>query len=646
MIKHYLLGAALFMSLSLPAQTFHRCSSMEVKEAQEKADPSIKIQREHIEQEVNRFIQNGNKTAAVITIPVVVHVVFNNTTQNISDAKVQAQIAQLNLDFARLNTDASNTPSAFSTLAANTQIQFCLAQRDPNGNPTSGIIHKQTSITSFSSNDAVKKSAQGGSDAWPAGSYLNIWSCNLGGGLLGYAQFPGGTAATDGVVLLYSSIGSMLSPGTATPYNLGRTATHEVGHWLGLYHIWGDDGTACTGTDQVTDTPNQAGENYGCPAFPKVSCSNGPNGDMFMNYMDYTDDACMNMFSTGQATRMTSILNTTRISLQSSTGCTPSTVTCGTPTGLASSALTTTGATISWTAVSGATSYNVQYKTTAASTWTTTTATTTSKAITGLTAGTSYNYQIQAVCTGGSSSYSTAGIFTTASATCNDTYEPNNSTGQSKVIALNTYINAKINNSADKDFFKITTLSSAPNLRVTLDQLPLNYNLTLYNQIGTILATSSNTGTTADVIIRNATNAATYYIRIVGQGGVSSNTACYRLIANTSSTTFRLTDPDLPEFDPTARVTIVDDVQGMDGFTLFPNPASEKISLSFTSDESGSMQIEVIDMIGKIISTKEIITEEGINNTEISLENIRNGIYFLRMQDNGNTVVRKFIVKK
>ena len=133
---------------------------------------------------------------------------------------------------------------------------------------------------------------------WDATKYLNLWACSLSGGVLGYAQFPGGSTATDGVVILNSAFGN-----TATgPYNKGRTATHEVGHWLNLRHIWGDDGGACTGSDLVSDTPNQGAENYGCPLATKASCSNG--GDMFMNYMDYTDDACMFMFSAGQKARM------------------------------------------------------------------------------------------------------------------------------------------------------------------------------------------------------------------------------------------------------------------------------------------------------------------------------------------------------
>ena len=159
-----------------------------------------------------------------------------------------------------------------------------------------------------------------GSNAWPRDSYMNFWSCNLGGGLLGYAQFPGGPAATDGVVMLYSTVGSISSPGTASPYNLGRTATHEVGHWLNLRHIWGD---ANCGNDLVADTPTQQTDNGGCPSFPHVTCSNGPNGDMFMNYMDYVNDAAMFMFTRDQATRMNAALSVSRPGILASDGLVP-----------------------------------------------------------------------------------------------------------------------------------------------------------------------------------------------------------------------------------------------------------------------------------------------------------------------------------
>ncbi|MCB0535749.1 MAG: zinc metalloprotease, partial [Saprospiraceae bacterium] len=205
---------------------------------------------------------------------------------------------------------------------------------------TNGIVRKSTTVNGFSTNDNVKFNSSGGSNIWDRNKYLNIWVCNLSGGLLGYAQFPGGPASTDGVVCDYAYFGTINS---TPPFHLGRTATHEVGHWLNCYHIWGDDGSSCSGSDLVSDTPNQADENYGCPSFPTISCSNGPNGDMFMNYMDYTDDACMNVFTTGQKSRMQSLFSPggARNALLSSPGCEPGGGGgCDTPGGLSASSIT------------------------------------------------------------------------------------------------------------------------------------------------------------------------------------------------------------------------------------------------------------------------------------------------------------------
>ncbi|WP_078062914.1 GEVED domain-containing protein [Solirubrum puertoriconensis] len=302
-----------------------QCATMENLAAQIAADPTLAQRRAAIEAQTESFTARPQTTAqrgtaVTVTIPVVVHVLYNTTAQNISDAQIQSQIAVLNEDFRKLNADVSKVPAAFAGLAADAGIQFTLAKQDPNGNPTTGIQRKQTTKTSWGTDDQMKRSTYGGLDAWPAGKYLNLWVCNLSGGVLGYAQFPGGPAATDGVVILTTAFGK---GGSATaPFNLGRTGTHEVGHWLNLNHIWGDDNGACTGTDNVSDTPNQGAQNYGCPSFPKASCSNGPNGDMFMNYMDYTDDACMYMFSTGQSARMNALFASggARASLLTSTG--------------------------------------------------------------------------------------------------------------------------------------------------------------------------------------------------------------------------------------------------------------------------------------------------------------------------------------
>ena len=291
------------------------CATMDVHRRLLSQIPSYARARDEIENLALRYSLQPRaiQRPGITRIPVVVHVVWNTPQQNISDAQINSQIEVLNRDFRRVNPDVNNTPAPFLPLAADARIEFFLANVDPNGAPTTGINRRQTAVTSFGGDDGVKSQATGGADAWPADRYLNIWVCQLGGGLLGYAQFPGGPAATDGVVILHSAFGTI---GTAAPpFHLGRTSTHEIGHWLNLNHIWGDDGTGCSGTDNVADTPNQAGANTGTPTFPHVSCNNGPDGDMFMNYMDYVDDPAMFMFSAGQITRMQACLDGPRSSI-------------------------------------------------------------------------------------------------------------------------------------------------------------------------------------------------------------------------------------------------------------------------------------------------------------------------------------------
>lgn len=266
------------------------------------------------------LIQNKNNLRTqgnTIVIPVVVHVVYNTAAQNISDELIKSQIDVFNEDFGGYNSDIIKTPPFFrGRLANDTGIRFELAKRDPSGLATNGVVRVSTTVSSFSQNNAVKYTAQGGSNAWNSTQYLNMWVCNLSG-LLGYAQFPGGTAATDGVVILYSAFGRVSA---AAPYNYGRTVAHEVGHWLNLRHIWGD---ASCGSDLVADTPTHSTSNVGCPSCHAFTCSNQPVGDMYMNYMDYTDDKCMYMFTQGQADRMWATLNSTRASLSTSPGLNP-----------------------------------------------------------------------------------------------------------------------------------------------------------------------------------------------------------------------------------------------------------------------------------------------------------------------------------
>lgn len=326
MIKKLLI-LLLAVSASMYAQTGQRptCSTMEHLASMKQENPNLEAEMRSYNEGLQQWIaaneSNLQKNREVITIPVVFHVVYRTAAENISDAEVQSQLEAMNADFMGTNADAAtNIPAAFKGVAGNPQIQFCLAQRTPTGQATNGIIHKQTTKTSFSdTGDPVKFSSKGGDDAWDTKRYFNFWICNLGSSLIGYAEFPKGTTTnTFGVVSNYKYTGTI---GAAKPFDKGRIGAHEGGHCFNLYHIWGD---ANCGNDNVSDTPTQKAATSGCPTFPRVTCSNSPNGDMFMNFMDYTDDVCLAMFSKGQVVRMLAVINNAPYNaLKTSDGCKP-----------------------------------------------------------------------------------------------------------------------------------------------------------------------------------------------------------------------------------------------------------------------------------------------------------------------------------
>ncbi|MNQ47173.1 Pregnancy-associated plasma protein-A [compost metagenome] len=274
------------------AATERRCASQEVLEAQLKADPMLAIKMNEIEAFTTNRILTNRLVNGKIEIPVVVNVLYKTTAQNISNAQIQSQIDVLNKDFNALNSDYNSVPALFAGVKANVGITFVLDQ----------VIRKSTTKTSWGTNDAMKKTAQGGIAPTSPTTKLNLWSCAIGGGILGYAQFPGGASATDGVVIDSRYFG--LSGAANAPFNLGRTGTHEVGHWMNLRHIWGD---ATCGSDLVSDTPTHNTANYGVPTYPHYSTCSGTPVEMTMNYMDYTDDNGMYMFSLGQKSRMAAI---------------------------------------------------------------------------------------------------------------------------------------------------------------------------------------------------------------------------------------------------------------------------------------------------------------------------------------------------
>ena len=310
-------------SISVMASAQERCGTEAHTKNLMNNNADYTIARDKVNAQTEKWIENhpNHSEKTIITIPVVVHVVWETNTQNISDAQILSQIDVLNEDFRRTNVDQINTPNVWTSIATDSEIEFCLATTDPNGNTTSGIERTQTTHGEFGMDSDIHTASAGGADDWPNDDYLNIWVCNIQSGLLGYASPPSNWVGDgDGIVIGYKYFGRT---GTLqSPYNKGRTVTHEVGHWLNLDHVWGAWGSC--GNDQVADTPKQETENYSCPAFPlnPNACSTtNANGDMFMNYMDYTNDACMNLFTNGQKDRMLAAINQYRSNLLSHNLC-------------------------------------------------------------------------------------------------------------------------------------------------------------------------------------------------------------------------------------------------------------------------------------------------------------------------------------
>lgn len=271
----------------------HRgCASHTVLQEQLRSNPNLAANMQAIEKATSQAIAEGRIVNGRIQIPVVFNVLYRTSSENISLAQLQSQIDVLNRDFSATNSDINTANNPYSSVRANVGISFVLDQ----------VVRKATTRTSWGTNDAMKRTSSGGLSPISPTTKLNFWVCTIGGGILGYAQFPGGASSTDGVVCDSKYTGST---GTATfPFNLGRTATHEVGHWMNLRHIWGD---ATCGSDFVSDTPTHDGPNGGVPAVGTRSTCSGAPLEMYMNYMDYTDDRGMYMFSLAQSSRMNAI---------------------------------------------------------------------------------------------------------------------------------------------------------------------------------------------------------------------------------------------------------------------------------------------------------------------------------------------------
>jgi hypothetical protein len=348
---------------------------------------------------------------------------------------------------------------------------------------------------------------------------------------------------------------------------------------------------------------------------------------MTMNYMDYTDDACMYMFSAGQSARMQALFASggARASLMTSNGCsTPTPTLCGVPTLGTTTGITQTAATINWSAVSGATVYNVQYKLSTAATWINTTSTGLSLSLTGLTAGSTYNFAVSATCAAGTGNLSTTGSFTTTAvvSACTDIYESNNSLSASKAMPKNTDITAKISTSTDKDYFKFTTTTADKNIRIDLFNLPADYDVKLYRN-NTLVSTSANSSTTSEAIIYNNGATGTYRVYVYGYNSAFNANLCYSLRASTSSVAFR----EMQQEENTDAVFT--ESNGLAIANAYPNPTQGKLNVSLNSDEEGQVSVALFDLTGRKIIEQNWFAYVGSNAIELSLDALPTGSYVL-----------------
>lgn len=320
--------SGLFASTGYLQGQAEKCKTATLRNARLKANPGLSQDVLRLEQYTQRWIaeQKGNtELRSIITLPVVVHVVWRTSVENISDAQIHSQIEVLNEDFRLLNAGFNNTPSAFANLAADIEVEFCLASIDPDGNPTTGITRTQTDIDNIGETEDWYSTFYGGKDAWDVERYINIWVCDIGeDGTLGFASIPetADPPESDGLVIGHQYFGRVGTASSSEFNNLGRTVTHEMGHYFNLEHLWGPDEGGCEEDDFVNDTPNQFEDSFACPTFPLFDdCTFDGDGLQFMNFMDYSDDICMTMFSQGQKLRMLAALNGARSGLIDAQAC-------------------------------------------------------------------------------------------------------------------------------------------------------------------------------------------------------------------------------------------------------------------------------------------------------------------------------------
>jgi hypothetical protein len=653
----------LFVLFTSYIQAQRNCGAPEVLQAQLRQYPDMKTRMGVIEthtRDYTKRLGTQRVVGEVVKIPVVVHVLYKTPQENISDAQIQSQIDALNRDFRKRNNDLTNVPSAFAPLAADIEVEFVLADRNPNGQPTNGITRTATTRSQWGMDESVKSAAFGGVSPWNTQHYLNFWVCNVGGGVLGYAQFPGGPAAYDGIVIDSKYFGVTSN---SAQYNLGRTATHEVGHWFNLWHIWGDNDC---GDDHVDDTPRQKTSNGGCPTFPhRSTCNTGTNGDMYMNYMDYVDDGCMNMFSQGQKNRMLAVLSPGgfREALANSPGWSgntttttttppptpPTNTTCAKPKNFAAQA-TAQSIKFSWTPVSGVANYKISYNILGENNLTTVTATGSNLEVRRFSPGSKYIAKIQSVCGATLSDYSADITFTTAgtaivtapSNTNCDAFESNESFSAAKTIGTTGVNTAAIATPTDKDWFKFSNSAAAPSFYITLDKLPVDYDFKLYDDKGNYLYTAQESGVAAEAVVWDNAPVGTYYLQIYGYNGTYDATKCYNLAITTSSQPFTR----MSNARSVAEEVKTRQGQKIDGDPeLKVSPSKNNNSLTITVPIEADQEVSyILRKADKVVAIEKAQLTKTNATHEMNIEKIRKGDFVLEVKTKEKKYTRKLVL--
>ncbi|MDZ7880293.1 MAG: M43 family zinc metalloprotease [Saprospiraceae bacterium] len=644
------LGAILLVSLSPISvaqnaiETYRNCGSMPHLEKQIAEYPEITNERARIEAQTQDYIRRTPSVSqrSVLTIPVVVHVLYNTVRENISDAQIQSQIDALNRDFRKMNAEVTRIPTDFQSIAADVNIEFCLAKRQPNGLPTTGIERLRSTNTSWQANDDMKLSEKGGLNAWDASKYLNIWVCSLNGGALGYATFPGSPLSTDGVVIDYRYFGTY---NTRAPFHLGRTTTHEVGHWLNLFHIWGD---GICGDDHCDDTPKHQGANYGCPTYPLVRTNcGGSNVEMTMNFMDYTNDACMYLFTNSQKARMLSLfaVGSARRGFVEANLCgfIPPPV-CAVPTNLSISNISAQSVTVAWTASADNATFTIEYRRISDSTWTSAAnLTANSFVINGLQSSTTYQLRLRSRCTNAIESSDTP-ILTAQTlekiiippspplAECTDVFEPNNSSSVASKLESTIKITGMIADYRDRDWFRLD-VPAGTSIKINLSNLPADYDIRLFDNRFRLVQTSENQGN-ADENLTYTTSAGQDFllIYIYGYNAAFHPAKCYALeIKSFVNGTQNVSKSNLRKIN-------VKKADYTEGVILSPNPTSGVVNIELPTANKATIQ--VFNILGQLVLTSQ---NDAYNQLTIDLYAANNGVYFVKIEQDRQVWTKKIV---